>query len=180
MELLSSTLCNSNLRIACVCVCVCVCVCLWGGGQRRDLFRAVAKKRRDCSQLKRFGDADTTTSGSPARDYSSCSCEICAADRTATRGNLDPRAPLVVRSLGAQPRGCRSLGNGRRGKRFFDSNQRRRRLDLNSIEFKFKLRNRPRSLLEHWTSYSCCALVGRLEKTDRPAHPTVFTETSVV
>ena len=42
--------------------------------------------------------------------YSSCSCEIGAADRTATRGNLDPRAPLVVRSLGAQPRGCRSLG----------------------------------------------------------------------
>ena len=164
-----------------MCVCVCVCVCVFvGGGQRRDLFRAAAKKRRDCSQLKRFGDADTTTSGSPARDYSSCSCEICAADRTATRGNLDPRAPLVVRSLGAQPRGCRSLGNGRRGKRFFDSNQRRRRLDLNSMEFKFKLRNRPRSLLELWTSYSCCALVGRLEKTDRPAHPTVFTETSVV
>jgi hypothetical protein len=180
MELLSSTLCNSNLRIARVRVCVCVWVC-GGGGQRRDLFRAAAKKRRDGSQLKRFGVAVTTTSGSPARDYSSCSCEISAADRTATRGNLDPRAPLVVRSLGAQPRGCRSLGKGRRGKRFFDSkSKKKRRLVLNSMEFKFKLSNRPRSLLEHWTSYSCCALVGRLVKTDRPAHPTVFTETSVV
>ena len=34
------------------------------------------------------------------------------------------------------------------------------------MEFKFKLRNRPRSLLEHGTSYSCCALVGRLVKTE--------------